>query len=144
MKNFFKYLIALFSANNATTSLEDKLEKAVKADDVQAAYNLLAQGADVNTKIFFEAIEYVDSYDYRTVTRKTCLLEIAKSEPMRRLLLHYGALPLDELKKRWKEEEQRKEEMKREQRVKEQAEKQRQLDEKVAADNTFLDNVLKD
>ena len=99
MKNVFKSIISLFSK---TYSPENELEDAVRADDIQKAYKHLSQGADVNSKIFVEEIRYVDSHDYIgvTVTQETCLLKIAKSEPMRRLLLHFGALTLEALTKR--------------------------------------------
>ncbi len=138
MKNFFKNL---FGCTNVNTNLE--LQKAVETDDVKTAYKILINGAaDVNMKIFFEVQEYVDSYDYTTKECTTCLLRTARSEAMKRLLRHFGALPLEELEKIWAAE---KEKATRERKLKEereQQEKKQRLAKKAEDDNRFLDEVL--
>ncbi len=147
MKKIFKTLGTLFSSNKTASTLpakpEKTLEEAVREDDVQGAYDLLSRGADVNIKITQEKERYVTGHDIEKVTCQTCLLSIATSEPMKRLLLHFGALSLDKLEQRWAKEAAKKEAEEEAERKHREEEKERKLAEKAAADNHFLDDVLR-
>lgn len=142
MANFFKFLASLFCSNNARVNLEKKLENAVKADNVPAAHKLLSQGVDVNIKIRQQGEVCIGGNEYETRYYNLCLLSFSKSKPMSRLLKHFGALPLEELEKRWEaEDKQRQLEWQEREKRKQQEEKQR-LAAKAERDNLYLDEVL--
>lgn len=152
MKHFFKNLFSCFALSrkspekpsetpeNPKESLQNKLKEAVKADDVQKVYELLKDSANItgfniNFSMSYRAVDYVDNrypYEYSVATS---LLDEAKSEPMRRLLKHFGALTIKEQKQIEEDEAQKRiEEFKRQ--------KEEKLKQKTDADNLFLDNVL--
>lgn len=137
--NFLGSLFYLFVKPEVNVPLE--LENAVRADDVHKAYDLLSKGADANIKISYTEEEQAGSHwtEVITVTRQTCLLQIAKSEPMKRLLRHFGALSLSELKNRWEEEEA----LRKNKEQEEQKAEQQRIASKAAEDTAFLDSVLK-
>lgn len=122
--------------------IRKELENAVRADDVQQVYEMLKCGInDINFYVCYNVTEYDHSIPYET-TVTSCLMDIARSEPMKRLLRHYGALSLQEIKEIQKNEEAEKSR----QRARRYAEKQKKeeeiLKQKAEADNRFLDSVL--
>lgn len=145
MKNFFKNLFSLNESEqvNPEEKIRKELENAVCADDVQQVYEMLKCGInDINFKVFYDVTTSEDGYDYYTKTVTSCLMDIARSEPMKRLLRHYGALSLQEIEEIQKNEEAEKSR----QRARRYAEKQKKeeeiLKQKAEADNRFLDSVL--
>ena len=145
MKNFFKNLFSLNESEqvNPEEKIRKELENAVCADDVQQVYEMLKRGInDINFKVFYDVTTSEDGYDYYTKTVTSCLMDIARSEPMKRLLRHYGALSLQEIEEIQKNEEAEKSR----QRARRYAEKQKKeeeiLKQKAEADNRFLDSVL--
>ena len=145
MKNFFKNLFSLNESEqvNPEEKIRKELENAVCADDVQQVYKMLKRGInDINFKVFYDVTTSEDGYDYYTKTVTSCLMDIARSEPMKRLLRHYGALSLQEIEEIQKNEEAEKSR----QRARRYAEKQKKeeeiLKQKAEADNRFLDSVL--
>lgn len=145
MKNFFKNLFSLNESEqvNPEEKIRKELENAVCADDVQQVYEMLKCGInDINFKVFYDVTTSEDGYDYYTKTVTSCLMDIARSEPMKRLLRHYGALSLQEIEEIEKNEEAEKSR----QRARRYAEKQKKeeeiLKQKAEADNRFLDSVL--
>lgn len=146
MKNFFKNLFSLNESEqvNPEEKIRKELEKAVWADDVQQVYEMLKCGInDINFYVFYDVTTSEDGYDYYTKTVTSCLMDIARSEPMKRLLRHYGALSLREIEEIQKNEEAER----RKQREREYAEKRKKeeeiLKQKAEADNRFLDSVLR-
>lgn len=140
MKNFISKLFS----RQTSTSLEVTLEKAIREDNVQKAYELLENGANPNAKILYEYETSYDGYDHYTATGTTCPLELARSsEAMKRLLKHYGARPYEELERLWKEQENEAKRAYQREREKKEHEKQQRLEAKALSDNQFLDKVLK-
>lgn len=147
MKSFFRNLFSCFSQTASSFEKEGKkkptLEQAVRTDNVPLAYELLSAGADPNEKILYTYSETVDGHFESECTGTTCLLKLAASEPMKRLLQHFGALPLQELERRWEAERQQEQALWRQQEKQKRLAEEQKLAEKAAADNRFLDTVLK-
>lgn len=146
MKNFFKNLFSLNKSEqvNPEEKIRKELENAVSADDVQKVYEMLKRGInDINFKVFYEVTEYVDSYDYYTKTVTSCLMDIARSEPMKRLLRHFGALNLQELKKIWEDEEAERNKQQEHERAEKRQKEEERIKQKAESDNRFLDSVLR-
>lgn len=141
MKNFFKNLFS--NKKNNEEKIREELEGAVRTDDVQKAFSYLKAGADVNMKIFYTTEVYVDSYEIMPVTKTSCLLELAYSEPMKRLLRHFGALSLQELEKIWKQEEDERNNKHLQLLTENRKQEEERIRQKAEADNCFLDSVLR-
>lgn len=145
MKNFLKNLFSWNKSEqmNPEEKIRKELENAVRADDVQKVYKLLNSSIeDINSQVLEKVTRYIDDYPDE-ITERTCLLNIARSEPMKRLLRHFGALSLSELEKIWRQEEDEKLKQQERERAEKRQKEEERARQKTEADDRFLDSVLR-
>ena len=139
MKNFLKNLFSWNKSEqmNPEEKIRKELENAVRADDVQKVYKLLNSSIeDINSQVLEKVTRYIDDYPDE-ITERTCLLNIAHSEPMKRLLRHFGALSLSELEKIWRQEEDEKLKQQERERAEKRKKKKKEQDKKPKPTTAF-------
>lgn len=137
MNKFIQRLFGFFRNNTF-----ERLKTAVENDNIQKAYKILStKTVDVNQKIYDE-IEPLPHESGKHVI-ETCLLQKAKSDPMQRLLQHFGALGIMELYTIWSNEEHEKKHQELRKEEEERKRKEKQLKLKTETNNQFLNSVLR-